>query len=53
MRESYVIPFVKSWPAELREEWEERAAIMEYDGNLERAEAEENAYWLLVGRALD
>lgn len=30
----------KDWPEELREEFEERAAIMEYDGGLSREEAE-------------
>jgi hypothetical protein len=33
-----------TWPAEWREDFEERAAIMEYDGNLPRAEAERLAF---------
>ena len=32
------------WSEELREEFEERAAIMEYDGGLLRDEAEQKAY---------
>lgn len=36
-----VLPFEpSSWPAPWREEYEERAAIMEYDGGLPRAKAE-------------
>ena len=33
---------VETWPADLREEWEERAAILE-EGGLARAEAERAA----------
>ena len=40
---------LKAWPAEAREEFEERAAIMEYDGGLPRQEAERKAY-RLVGK---
>jgi hypothetical protein len=36
--------------AELNELWEERAALMEYDGGLSRAEAEAQA-WACVGGA--
>ena len=35
---------VESWSAEVQELWAERAAIMEYDGGLSRAEAEHIAY---------
>jgi len=35
---------VGSWPEELRGEWDERAAIMELDGNLTRNEAEYLAF---------
>jgi len=31
---------VASWPAGWREAWEERAAVMEFDGGLTRPEAE-------------
>lgn len=31
---------IDDWPAEWREEFEERAAIMEFDGSLNRQEAE-------------
>jgi len=34
---------VSAWPADAREHFEERAAIMEYDGGLTRAEAERRA----------
>lgn len=39
------------WPPELREEFEERAAIMEFEGNLTREDAETKAFELLKGRA--
>ena len=32
---------IAAWPQDWREEYEERAAIMEYDGNLSRDEAEQ------------
>ena len=35
---------VAQWPVEARHEWAERAAIMEYDAGLSRAEAEIAAY---------
>ena len=35
---------LKRWPAEWREAWEERAAIMEYDAGLPRAKAEALAF---------
>jgi hypothetical protein len=38
-------------PAE-REEWEERAAIMEFDGGLAREEAEQAAWKLVLKRRL-
>jgi hypothetical protein len=34
---------VAAWPEDAREHFEERAAIMEYDGGLTRAEAERRA----------
>jgi len=33
-----------SWPKDQRLDFEERAAIMEYDGNLSREEAERQAF---------
>jgi len=33
-------PRIDDWPEQLREEWDERAAIVEYDAHLPRAEAE-------------
>lgn len=41
---------MRSWPAELREEFEERAAIMEHMGNMSREEAEGAAFEMLRGR---
>jgi hypothetical protein len=35
------------WPQEWRELWDERASIMEYDGNLVRDDAERQAFELL------
>jgi len=32
-----------AWPDDVREEWEERAAIMEYDGEMTRLQAERAA----------
>ena len=34
---------LSDWPEEWHESYEERAAIMEYDGELDRLEAEERA----------
>lgn len=34
---------IEDWPAELREHFEERAAIREFDGGLSRADAERAA----------
>jgi hypothetical protein len=33
-------PNIAAWPAKWREVWEERAALMEYEGNLSRVTAE-------------
>jgi hypothetical protein len=41
---------LETWPADLIEDFEERAAIMEFDGGLSRSAAELAAYHLLVGR---
>ncbi len=35
---------VKNWPEDWRAEFEERAAIMEFDGGLSREDAEIQAY---------
>ena len=40
---------VAAWPDDRREQWEERACIMEMDGALSRDEAEMQAYRLVVG----
>jgi DNA primase len=37
-------PMLVSWPDERREAWEERAAIMEYEGGLRQREAEREAF---------
>lgn len=37
----------RDWPEVRRDAWEERAAIMEYDGGLPREEAEAEAWRLL------
>jgi hypothetical protein len=41
---------VATWPADWRENFEERAAIMEHDGGLTRDEAEVSAWRLLRDR---
>jgi hypothetical protein len=41
---------VATWPADWRDNFEERAAIMEFDGGLTRAEAEVSAWRLLRDR---
>lgn len=38
----------KECPAELRESWEERAAILEYEAGLHRLEAERRAFEMVV-----
>jgi hypothetical protein len=39
---------VASWAKAVREEWEERAAIMEVDGGLHRPQAERQAFEMMV-----
>lgn len=39
---------VSQWPDDLRAEWEERAAIIEFDGGLARAAAERQAFDMLA-----
>lgn len=43
-------PTAAALPAALRELWEERAAIMEYDGGLPRTEAERQALRCVLGQ---
>ncbi len=43
----------RGWPEFWREAWEERAAIMEYDGGMDRARAELEAWRLLRARVAD
>lgn len=43
---------VKGWPEDLRADFEERAAIMEFDGGAPREEAERRAYEV-IRTALD
>ena len=38
---------VRDWPEEWRYRYEERAGIMQYDGELPRARAERMAEWLV------
>jgi hypothetical protein len=38
---------VESWPEDLRADFEERAAIMEFDGGLSRLMAERRAYQII------
>lgn len=39
-----VLPaLVRDWPAAAREEWEERAAVMEFDARMEKGRAERAA----------
>lgn len=45
--EPYLGPSVKLWPARWRLEFEERAAIMEFDGGLTRENAENEAEALI------
>ena len=44
MTQAKIRAAVKQWPHDKRMEWEERAAIMEYDGGLSRERAEKLAY---------
>ena len=41
---------VATWPMELREDFEERAAVMEFDGGLPRMDAEVESWRLLRTR---
>ena len=38
----------RSWPPRWREAWEERAAIAEYHGGMDKRTAEERAAWWIV-----
>ena len=38
---------VERWPGNMRDAWEERSAIIEYDGGLPRPEAERRAYEII------
>ena len=40
----------RHWPAEAREAWEERAAILEYDARMERGRAERAAEHIVRDR---
>lgn len=42
-----------AWPERWREAWEERAAVMEYDGGLARADAERRALVSVVNYAAE
>jgi hypothetical protein len=44
------LSIVATWSESLREDFEERAAIMEFDGGMSRVEAEVAAWELLRGR---
>jgi hypothetical protein len=39
---------VATWPDDRREQWEERACIMETDGALSRSDAEREAFRLMA-----
>ena len=41
---------VRHWPAEAREEWEERAAVLEYDAKMTRERAERAAEHIVRDR---
>jgi hypothetical protein len=49
MTQAKIRAAVKQWPHDKRMEWEERAAIMEFDGGLSRERAEKLAYARLMG----
>jgi hypothetical protein len=44
MTQAEIRQAVRTWPVHRRIEWEERAAIMQYDGGLSRERAEKLAY---------
>lgn len=48
-----ILDAVKSWPADLAEEWLERAAIIEEGCKVSRAEAERMAFEMLKPRIGD
>jgi hypothetical protein len=43
-------PDIKDWPADALDDYEERAAIMEYHGNMSREDAEREAEALIRRR---
>lgn len=48
MTQTEIRQAVREWTVQRRIEWEERSAIMEYDGGLLRANAEKLAYYRMV-----
>jgi hypothetical protein len=47
-----LLEVVTTWRADWRDQWEERAAIVEYDGNMPRPPAEDWAFHLLLSAVL-
>lgn len=41
---------LRSWPPDWRTDWEERAAIMEYEAGMSRTEAERRAFAIEIER---
>lgn len=44
--------FTQKWTNSMTEEWEERAAIMEHDGGMQKAEAEKHAMEIIAKKYL-
>jgi hypothetical protein len=40
-----ILAKVQEWPSEVRMDWAEMAAVLEYDQGNERARAEQLAFW--------
>ena len=45
-----LMAIIETWPEDLRDHWEERAAIMQHDGRLERSVAERKAFDDILSR---
>lgn len=52
MKEDQPVPWkeIERWETDVRDDFEERAGIMEFDGNLPRRHAEWEAYKLIKGK---
>ncbi len=47
------VPVPDSLSPDLRDDWEERAGILQFDGGMDRVRAEREAWWITAARSPD